>query len=100
VIRLSPTAKTVKVTFALPLGQTAGDCSVVGEFKRVAARHAPDAPLHQRHPISLRDRVSRHQHLVPLFRRERHWFNDPEVVELETRLIAAGLLFASAGARP
>ena len=31
-IRTSPTAGNIKVTFALPLNQTAGRCSVVGDF--------------------------------------------------------------------
>ena len=51
-IRLSPTAKTVKVTFVLPLGQTAGRCSVVGDFNELqltrtrcaVASTAPDRP--------------------------------------------------------
>jgi 1,4-alpha-glucan branching enzyme len=83
VIRLSPTGKTVKVTFALPLGQTAGRCSVVGDFNE----WQPDT-----HPMRRRANGTRSASVtVPRgtsirFRylgENGHWFNDPEVAELE-----------------
>ena len=83
VIRLSPTIKAVKVTFALPLGQTAGACSVVGDFNewqpgthqmRRRANGTRSASVTVARGTSIRFRY---------LAENGHWFNDPEVAELE-----------------
>ena len=82
-IRLSATARNVKVTFALPLDHMAGGCSVVGDFNG----WQPGA--HQ-----MRRRSNRTQSAsvtLPRGTRVRfrylgtngHWFNDPDVAELD-----------------
>ena len=81
-IRLSPTATTVKVTFALPLGETASRCSVVGDFNE----WQPDT--HQmrgrQRPRSASVTVPRGTSIRFRYLGENgHWFNDPEVAELE-----------------
>jgi 1,4-alpha-glucan branching enzyme len=83
VIRLSATAKTVKVTFALPLDQTASGCSVVGNFNE----WQPGT-----HQMRLRTNATRSASVtVPRgtsirFRylaENGHWFNDPDVAQLD-----------------
>jgi hypothetical protein len=78
-----PTTKTVKVTFALPLGQTAGGCSVVGDFNewqpgmhemRRRANGTRSASVTVPRGTSIRFRY---------LDENGHWFNDPEVAELE-----------------
>ena len=82
-IRLSPTAKTVKVTFALPLDQTAGGCSVVGDFNewqpgmhqmRRRANGTRSASVTLPRGTSIRFRY---------LAENGNWFNDPEVPELD-----------------
>jgi 1,4-alpha-glucan branching enzyme len=83
VIRLSPTTKTVKVTFALPLDQTAGGCSVVGDFNewqpgihemRRRANGTRSASVTVPRGTSIRFRY---------LAENGHWFNDPDVAQLE-----------------
>ena len=82
-IRLSPTAKTVKVTFALPLGQTTTGCCVVGDFNewqpglhqmRRRANGTRSASVTVPRGTSIRFRY---------LAENGHWFNDPEVAPLE-----------------
>ena len=82
-IRLSPTAKTVKVTFVLPLGQTAGRCSVVGDFNE----WQPDTHQMRRRANGTRSvsvTVPRGTSIRFRYLGENgHWFNDSEVAEQE-----------------
>jgi len=80
-IRLSPTAESVKVTFALPLGQMSSRCSVVGDFNE----WRPGT-----HELRRRTNGTRSASVtVPRGSRIRfrylaedgHWFNDPDVYE-------------------
>ena len=82
-IHISPTAKTVKVTFALPLDQTAGGCSVVGDFNDWEpgthqmcrrANGTRSASVTVPRGTSIRFRY---------LGEDGHWFNDPDVAELE-----------------
>jgi 1,4-alpha-glucan branching enzyme len=83
VIRLSLTAKTVKVTFVLPVGQTAGRCSVVGDFNE----WQPNTHQMRRRTNGTRSAsvtVPRGTSIRFRYLGENgHWFNDPEVSELE-----------------
>ncbi len=82
-IRLSPTAKTVKVTFALPLGQVAGGCSVVGDFNEW---RPGTHQMHRRTNGTRSASVTVPRGTSIRFRylaENGHWFNDPEVAEHE-----------------
>jgi 1,4-alpha-glucan branching enzyme len=80
-IRLTRRDETVKVTFALPLHQAPGRCSVVGDFNEWQPG---------RHELRRRTNGTRSASVtVPMGTRIRfrylgengHWFNDPEVDE-------------------
>jgi 1,4-alpha-glucan branching enzyme len=83
VIRLSATAKAVKVTFVLPLGQTAGCCRVVGDFNEwQPGTHQMRRRVNGTRSASVtvpRGTSIRFRYLGE----NGHWFNDPEVAELE-----------------
>jgi hypothetical protein len=79
VIRTSPTAENIKVTFALPLHLSAGRCSVVGDFNDWRPG---------RHELRRRTNGTRSASVtVPRGTRLRFrylaedgkWFNDPDV---------------------
>jgi 1,4-alpha-glucan branching enzyme len=83
VIRLSPTAGSVKVTFVLPLDQDG--CSVVGDFNGWQPGQ---------HQMRRRSNGTRSASVsLPPGTRVRfrylgtnaHWFNDPDVPELDGR---------------
>jgi len=83
VIRLTTIGETVKVTFALPLDQVAGRCSVVGDFNQ----WQPGM-----HELRRRGNGTRSVTVsVPRGSRVRfrylaendHWFNEPDVAELD-----------------
>ena len=82
-IRLSPTAGNVKVTFVLPVDLTASGCSVVGDFNG----WQPGA-----HQMRRRSNGTRSASVtLPRGTRFRfrylgtndHWFNDPDMRELD-----------------
>ena len=82
-IRLTRRAKTVKVTFALPVHQTPGRCSVVGDFNDWQPG---------RHELRRRTNGTRSTSVtLPSGTRIRfrylaengQWFNDPEVAEYD-----------------
>ena len=82
-IRMTPVADTVKVTFALPLTETPDRCSVVGDFNEWQPG---------RHVLRRRTNGTRSASVtVPSGTRIRfrylaengHWFNDPEVVDVD-----------------
>jgi 1,4-alpha-glucan branching enzyme len=83
VIKMSRSAKNVKVTFALPADGPAAGCSVVGDFNEWKPG------LHQ---LRRRSNGTRSASVtLPLGTRTRfrylgnngHWFNDPDVVEFD-----------------
>jgi len=83
VIRLSPGAKDTKVTFAVPVSQVPGRCSVVGDFNQ----WQPGV-----HEMRRRGNGTRSVAIsVPAGTRIRfrylaengHWFNDPDITELD-----------------
>ena len=83
VIRLSPTRSGVKVTFTLPLEQSAGECSVVGDFNEWqpgvhAMRRRPNATQSASVTLPRGTRV-RFRYLAE----NGQWFNDPDVHELD-----------------
>jgi 1,4-alpha-glucan branching enzyme len=82
-IRLTPKAGTVKVTFALPIEHAPGRCSVVGDFNEWQPG---------RHELRRRANGTRSASVtVPTGTRIRfrylaendHWFNDPELQEVD-----------------
>jgi 1,4-alpha-glucan branching enzyme len=81
VIKISHSAKSVKVTFALPADETAAVCSVVGDF------NGWQPGMHQ---LRRRSNGTRSASVtLPRGTRTRfrylgnngHWFNDPDVIE-------------------
>jgi 1,4-alpha-glucan branching enzyme len=83
VIKLSPTRSGVKVTFTLPLEQSAGECSVVGDFNEWqpgvhAMRRRPNETQSASVTLPRGTRV-RFRYLAE----NGHWFNDPDVHELD-----------------
>lgn len=82
-IKLSPKAGHVRVTFALPLDQAALGCSVVGDFNDwQPGMHQMRRRSNGTRSISVtlpRGTRVRFRYLG----RNGHWFNDPDVVEFE-----------------
>jgi 1,4-alpha-glucan branching enzyme len=82
-IKMSRTAKTVKVTFALPVEDAAATCSVVGDF------NGWQPGTHQMRKRSNGMRSA--SVTLPLGSRVRfrylgsngQWFNDPDVAEFD-----------------
>ena len=82
-IRQSPTANGVKVTFALPLELAVGECSVVGDFNewqpgmhRMRRRSNGTRSASVTLPRGSRVRFR-------YLGEKGHWFNDPDVPELD-----------------
>jgi 1,4-alpha-glucan branching enzyme len=82
-IKIARKSGNVKVTFALPAEECAAGCSVVGDFNEwVPGRH----PMRRRSngtrstsvTLTAGSRV-RYRYLG----RNGHWFNDPEIAELD-----------------
>ena len=82
-IKISRSAKNVKVTFTLPADEPATGCSVVGDF------NGWKPGMHQLHRRSNRTRSA--SITLPLGTRIRfrylgnngHWFNDPDIDEFD-----------------
>src|SRR4051794_30730714 len=83
VIKISHSATSVKVTFALPADETAAGCSVVGDF------NGWQPGMHQ---LRRRSNGTRSASVtLPMGTQTRfrylsdngHWFNDPDVIEFD-----------------
>lgn len=82
-IRRTATDTHIKVTFALPLAQVTGKCSVVGDFNGwVPGQHE----MRRRGNGTRSASVSLQPGTRIRFRylaEDGHWFNDPETAELD-----------------
>jgi 1,4-alpha-glucan branching enzyme len=82
-IKLSRNAENVRVTFALPLDQTAVGCSVVGDFNGwQPGKHQ----MRRRSNGTLSTSVTLPRGVRVKFRylgKNGHWFNDPDVAQFD-----------------
>lgn len=83
VIKISHSAKSVKVTFALPADETAAGCSVVGDFNgwqpgvhQLRRRSNGTRSASVTFPIGTRTRFR-------YLSNNGHWFSDPDVIEFD-----------------
>jgi 1,4-alpha-glucan branching enzyme len=82
-IRMKAVAEDVKVTFALPLSETPGRCSVVGDFNQwQPGRHELRRRANGTRSVSVtvpRGTSIRFRYLAE----HGHWFNDPQIADLD-----------------